>query len=222
MLNWPAKDPDATYDYRWEPPLDEGDKLASGTITRTSGDVVIESQAMDDTGFTVVLSGGSVGFNSFKGVWNSVGGRGDDEDIAIEVREKSADPLLTAFRIRYPAFAAVDAGTIVYWLKDADRFVNDGWGEDADPARLAYAAHHMSLNGTPGIAAGATSQIPAGVTKFKSASLDVSISDAAANRSIRGGWSATIYGQDFAVMLRRNTGSPRLVGYVEPMCRYGG
>lgn len=221
MLNWPAKDPDGTFDYRWEPPLDTGDKLASGEITRTSGDVVIESQTMDDTGVTVVLSGGSVGFNAFKGVWTSVGGRGDDEDIAIEVREKSSDPLLTAFRMRYPAFAAVDAGTIVYWLKDADRFVNDSWGTDADPARLAYAAHQMSLNGTPGIAAGATAQIPAGVTKFKSASMDVSISDSAANRSISGGWSATVYGQEFAVMLRRNTGGPRLVGYVEPVCGYG-
>jgi hypothetical protein len=162
-----------------------------------------------------------VGTNAFKGVWSSVGGRSDDEDIAIEVREKSADPLLTAFRLRYPAFAGVETTTIAYWLKDADRFVNEGWGTDADPARLAYAAHQLSLNGTPGIAAGATSQIPAGVTKFKSASMYVSISDAAANRSISGGWSATVYGQDFAVMLRRNTGGPRLVGYVEPVCGYG-
>jgi len=142
-------------------------------------------------------------------------------DAGVIAPPERVPDLVAALRIRYPAFRNVETATIAYWLKDADRFVNDGWGDDADPARLAYAAHQMSLNGTPGIAAGATAQIPAGVTKFKSASMDVSISDAAANRSISGGWAATTFGQDFAVMLRRNTGGPRLVGYVEPVCGYG-
>ena len=142
-------------------------------------------------------------------------------DAGVITPPETVPDLVAALRIRYPAFRNVETATIVYWLNDADRFVNDSWGTDADPARLAYAAHQMSLAGTPGIAAGATAQIPAGVTKFKSASLDVSVSDAAANRAISGGWAATVYGADFAVMLRRNTGGPRLVGYVEPVCGYG-
>lgn len=138
-----------------------------------------------------------------------------------EVTPEPVPDLVAALRMRYPAFAAVDASTIDYWLTDADRFVNDGWGTDADPARLAYAAHQMATNGTPGVAQDASAQIPAGVTRFRSASMDVALSEAAANRSVNGGWSATRYGQEYAVMLRRNTGGPRLAGYIEPVCGFG-
>ena len=134
-----------------------------------------------------------------------------------------ADP--AGLKMRYPAFAAVDDARIQYWLTDADRFVTDGWGADADPARLAYAAHNLVLSNAPGIQSGtdlAAMGIPTGVTKFKSASMDVQISEAAANRSLASGWDATTYGAEFAVMLRRNTGGPMLVGYVEPTCGWPG
>lgn len=218
MLTWTAKDPDATLDYRWEPPLDAGDTLASVSVTLQSGDVQIVEQRPDDTGLTVVLTGGSAGPNLFRGLWTSAGGRGDDEYISIEVRDDTpgAETLVDAFRIRYPAFRAVDQATIAYWLKDADRFVNDGWGEDADPARMAYAAHQMTVSGTPGLVKDAAASLPAGVTRFRSASMDVAISDSVASRSAAGGYSATSYGQEFAVMLRRNSGGPFLAGYVEP------
>lgn len=124
-------------------------------------------------------------------------------------------------KMRYPAFQNVDDSRIQYWLTDADRFVTDGWGSDADPARLAYAAHKMVLSKAPGISDDrdlAVLGIPTGVTKFKSASMDVQISESASNRSLSSGWDATTYGQEFAVMLRRNTGGPMLVGFVEPTC----
>lgn len=224
MLNWPAKDPDATYDYRWEPPLDAGDKLATAVITRVSGDVAIGTQQMDDTGLSVVLTAGSVGLNLFRGVWTSVGGRGDGEYIQIAVVDDTPtedSDLLTAFRMRYPEFDGVAAQRIQYWLTDADRFVTDGWGTDANPARMAYAAHKLILSRAPGISDAAnlaSMGIPSGVTKFRSASFDVQISEAASNRSLSSGWDATAYGEEFAVMLRRNTGGPMLVGYVESTC----
>lgn len=128
-------------------------------------------------------------------------------------------------KMRYPAFADVDDARIQYWLTDADRFVTDGWGADADPARLAYAAHNLVLSNAPGIQSStdlAAMGIPTGVTKFKSASMDIQISEAAANRSLASGWDATTYGEEFAVMLARNTGGPFLCGYVEPICGWPG
>ena len=134
-----------------------------------------------------------------------------------------ADP--ADLKMRYPAFENVDDTRIQYWLTDADRFVTDGWATDADPARLAYAAHNLVLSNAPGIQSGtdlSAMGIPTGVTKFKSASMDVQISEAAANRSLASGWDATAYGQEFAVMLARNTAGPFLVGYVEPFCGWPG
>lgn len=133
-----------------------------------------------------------------------------------------ADQLTVAtpadLKMRYPTFDAVDDVRIQYWLTDAGRYVNDSWGADADPGRIDYAAHQLVVTKAPGIADGEDIGIPAGVTRFRSASMDVAISDSAANRSLSGGWDATIYGQAFAVLLRRHNGGPRLVGYVEPRC----
>ncbi|MES3042671.1 DUF4054 domain-containing protein [Sphingomonas faeni] len=124
--------------------------------------------------------------------------------------------LVAKLRRRYAAFRNVDAADIAYWLDDAGRIVTEDWGTDYEPGLLSLAAHNMSINGVPGITLSAAQQLPAGVTRFRSASMDVAVSNAAANRSVSGGYSSTIYGQEFAVMLRRNRGGPRLVGYVEP------
>lgn len=115
-------------------------------------------------------------------------------------------------RIRYPEFTGVDDAVIQYWLDDALRIVTVAWGPDATPGQLALAAHNMSLSGVAGINKTDAEQIPVGVTKFKSASMDVSVSEAAANRSLTGGYGATRYGQEFQIMLRRNAGGPFLVG----------
>lgn len=115
-------------------------------------------------------------------------------------------------RIRYREFAGVANDDIDYWLEDARRIVTAAWGPDEDPALLALAAHNMAVNDVPGITKSEADQLPAGVTKFKSASMDVSVSDAAANRSLTGGYASTRYGLDFAIMLRRNAGGPMLVG----------
>lgn len=121
-------------------------------------------------------------------------------------------------KMRYPAFAAVPDATIQYWLDDAGRIVTTAWGADYEPGTFALAAHNMALARTPGISDGGASQIPSGVTRFKSASVDIAVTEAAANRSVSGGYASTPYGAEFAIMLRRNTGGPELIGYVEPRC----
>lgn len=121
-------------------------------------------------------------------------------------------------RLRYPAFAAVTDETIAYWLGDAARIVTTGWGTDQEPGTLALAAHSMSINGVLAAASPGGAQIPAGLTSFKSGSVSLTFSDAAAAQAADGGYASTVYGREFLPMLRRNTGGPFLVGCVEPRC----
>lgn len=115
-------------------------------------------------------------------------------------------------KMRYPAFATVDDARVQYWLTDAARIVTDSWGPDQEPATLALAAHNMAT--TPGVLSSGSSSIPAGVTRFRSGSTDISFSDSAAAQSAEGGYKSSPYGKEFAVMLRRNASGPMLVGYV--------
>ncbi|QTH19785.1 DUF4054 domain-containing protein [Rhizorhabdus wittichii] len=119
-------------------------------------------------------------------------------------------PTPADLKMRYPAFAAVGDAVIQYWLDDALRFVTDCWIEDdRAAAMMAYAAHQMAMNGLGGGIAG---DLPAGLTRFRSGAMDVAFSDAAAARSAAGGYGATRYGQEFALLQRRSKGGARLVG----------
>lgn len=118
-------------------------------------------------------------------------------------------PLPADLKLRYPAFAAVDDATVQYWLTDAERFVDTTWPEgDYAPALMAVAAHNMALSGLGAIGAGA---LPAGVTRFKSGAMDVTISEAAASAQAKGGWAATRYGLEFQTLQRRSFAGPRVV-----------
>lgn len=128
-------------------------------------------------------------------------------------------------RLRYPAFAAVSDATITYWLTDAARIVTPDWGDEQEAGALALAAHNMAT--TPGVVAGSADPMEAalakvqasGVTSFRSGSFSANVSEAAVASQIAGGYASTVYGREFAIMLRRNTGGPMLVGYVET-CGY--
>lgn len=118
-------------------------------------------------------------------------------------------PLPSALKLRYPAFAAVDDTVVQYWLTDAERFVDTTWREaDYAPALMAAAAHAMALQGLGATGAAA---LPTGVTRFKSASVEVAVSEAAASAQAKGGWGATRYGAEFQAIQRRNFAGPRVV-----------
>lgn len=126
-------------------------------------------------------------------------------------------PTPATLKLRYPAFAAVDDAVTQYWLTDAERFVDQTWPEgDYAPALMALAAHHMTLAGL-GAATGA-SAIPAGVTRFRSGAMDVTIADAVAAKQATGGYQATRYGQEFVQMQRRNFGGPRVAAALATGC----
>lgn len=213
MIIWPAKDPDEVADYSWTPGLDAGDTIASHTVTLDDGDVAIDSDAHTDTKVTVWLSGGTVGVSAFTLRVTTTGGRTFETAAQIAVAELSS-ALITAFRIRFPAFSAVSAETILYWITDAETIVTDSWAAaDIEPAKLTLAAHNLALSGA-GSTGGAVSSLAAmGVTDFKSASMSVSFDAETVRRSGNGGYSSTRYGVQFLTYLRRNVGGPRLVGY---------
>jgi hypothetical protein len=123
-----------------------------------------------------------------------------------------AVPDSAELQMRYPAFAGVDQDTIAYWIDDARRFVDETWSEgDYAPALMAVAAHNMQTGGVAGLSGGGAS-IPAGVESFKSGSMDVRFSADAVKAQVAGGWQASRYGQEYAALLARNKGGPRVLG----------
>lgn len=86
MPAWPPKHPDAVYDYRFDPPLDPGDTVATINVTSVSGSVTIDSEDTDPTGITVWLSGGANGETAiFLATWLTAGGRSDEDYITLPV-----------------------------------------------------------------------------------------------------------------------------------------
>jgi hypothetical protein len=226
---WPAKDPDAVLDYVYRIPLDAGDSVSGQpTFTKLTGDVAIDliaSIAAPDTtaegygqDLTVWLSGGTDGEVSvFRVAWTTVETRTDDDIITLAVSSHELEALaLTGYAkplpghlvLRYPAFAAVPAGTIQYWLSDAERFVGTSWLEgDYAAGLMSLAAHNMALAGL-GTDAASLSGVPAGLTSMKSGTLSLTFSQEAANARLGGNLSSTRYGAEYAVLLGANRGGP--------------
>jgi hypothetical protein len=118
-------------------------------------------------------------------------------------------------KLRYAIFEPVADATVQAFLNDALPYVA-AFEYDADRGQMLKAAHDMVVASVTGIVKSATEQLPAGVTKFRSASMDVTVSETAANRSLLSGYASTWFGEEFAKLQRRYLGMPRLVGYVEP------
>lgn len=217
---WPSKDPSAVLDYAFTIPLDAGDTVASHTFTLVSGTVVIDDENISGAVVTARLSGGADGETSvFKVTWETAAGR-EDEDyvtlpiIAVDyvalVLTDYTKPLPQHLIARYPAFADVPTATIQYWLTDAERFVDESWSEgDYAAALMALAAHNMTLAGL-GTEAAATADIPAGVTSIKSGSFSATFADGVATDRVTGALASTRYGAEYAGLLRRNRGGPRV------------
>lgn len=224
---WAAKDPGAVLDYTYRVPLDTGDSVSSFTLTQLSGTVTVDSSSLasapDTTeegygqNITAWLSGGADGETAvFKVVWTTAETRTDDDIITLALVSKEtpalvltgyAKPLPAHLIARYPAFADVPAATIQAWLTDAERFVSTSWGEgDYAVGLMSLAAHNMAQAGYG--TAGTLASIPRGVSRFKSGTLDVTLTDAVANGT---GYGATVYGSEYAALLARNRGGPLVV-----------
>ena len=141
-INWPAKDPSEDLDFSWRVPLDTGDAITTASITLQSGTATLTSPQIAGDLVTVRVSGGADGEQAvFSATAVTAGGDTFIETIYLRI-VSTADTLMSAFRLRYPAFAAVPDATISYWLEDAARVVTDAWiAADQPIAKMLLAAH---------------------------------------------------------------------------------
>ncbi len=113
----------------------------------------------------------------------------------------------------FPAFAAVEAARIQFWLDRAARVVDESWSaEDFGFATMLHAAHEMVLNGLgSGAEAEAAAGGASGFRALRSGAL--ALERFAVGEDAGGpGYGATQYGRQFLPLLRRNRGGPRLAG----------
>ena len=191
MIAWPAKDPAEVLDFSWIVPIDAGDTVSGHTATIISGSAVKDSSALDTATVRVWLSGGTADELTYINLTaTTTGGRTFREVAVLPVIDR-ASLLLAQFRIRYPAFSAVDDGQIGYWMADAANVIGTEWGDSADAARVIWAAHKLSETGA------LTGAVPAGLTSFKSGTFSATVSDGIASLT---GLSATSYGREFLAM----------------------
>lgn len=200
MIIWPAKDPADVLDFSWTVPLDTGDAIDTFTATKTSGDVVLDSQSTVGAAGIVWISGGTA---DEKAYFNLVAvtdlGRTFREVGLLPVIDRASE-LIGEFRQRCPAFSAIDDGQVGFWLADAGAVVGTNWPSDVIlPAKALYAAHMMA---SAGVLPGA---IPAGVTSFKSGTFSATVSDSIASLT---GLKATSYGREFLLMRKRYFAGP--------------
>ncbi|WP_426163091.1 DUF4054 domain-containing protein [Sandarakinorhabdus sp. DWP1-3-1] len=118
---------------------------------------------------------------------------------------------VVAFRLSFPAFAAVLGATIDFWLTRAARSVDDSWTEgDREYGRQLLAAHLMTEQG---LGIGAEAEMAAagagGFKSMKSGSLSLDRGDTGVAAGAYGG---TAYGRQFALLLRQNRGGARVTG----------
>lgn len=119
------------------------------------------------------------------------------------------EPTAADLKMRYPAFAAVDDAVITYWLTDAHRFVDQTWPDtDYAPALIAVACHEMIGHSIAGVTdSELKALLAAGVTDFQSGGREgfrVSFSDDAIKSALSSEYDATIPGQEYMRLLRRN------------------
>lgn len=212
-LTWPAKHPAAVADYVWIVGIDAGDTIATASITVTDGTVIASARTpkTGDTTLVADVSGGTIGeTNVLYAVVTTAGGRTFDETIYLPVvASASTDPNVATLKMRYPAFSAVADETVEYWLTDAQRYVATSWSEgDYAPGLIAIACHEMIGHKVAGVADGELQALlAAGVTDFQSGGREgfrVSFSDAAIKDALSSEYAATVPGQEYTRLLRRN------------------
>lgn len=120
-------------------------------------------------------------------------------------------PTPADIKLDFPVFAAVDDAVIQRMIDlRIPMWVDESWLEsDYTYAGELVVAHYLTLAGLgTGTDAEIAGQGLSGVTRLKSGTLDVTFSDSASTST--GEFDGTRYGQQFAALLRKNRGGPRI------------
>lgn len=120
---------------------------------------------------------------------------------------------LADFQALYPAFATLTDGPYAAWATKAEAQVGEEYGTYRQDAAELLTAHLLAMSGV-GMATGTEVLSATGATSFKSGTFSATISDSVVARRARGGFQATVWGQQFAAIRNRLFGGPRLVGCV--------
>ncbi len=128
------------------------------------------------------------------------------------------EPTPADVKLDFPLFADVADGIIQRRLDRTPMWVDVGWLEsDYTYAKELLAAHWLTLEG---FGKGTDSELGAAglsnVSRLKSGTLDVTFKDTSSAGSSE--FDGTSYGKQFASLLRKNRGGPRIAG---SGCGYG-
>lgn len=124
---------------------------------------------------------------------------------------------LATFMAAYPAFSTLTEPAYDYWAGKAEGEVGENFGDQQQDATELLTAHKLALNGI-GLAPGASMLAATGATSFKSGTFSATVSDSVVAQRAKGGYAATVYGQQFREIQRRLFGGPILVGFVGTSC----
>lgn len=231
VKTWAAKDPDEVldYSYDWAEDLQEGETLLPAPdsvfeVVTASGTALQGAAQYGPDFVTVVITGGNAGTEAiFTSRVKTTADRILEDTIILPVRSTIVpvahpggyvDPTPANLLCFFPEFATVSEPVLQSYLNRAATSVDNSWSEgDFAYARILLAAHMLTLNGQ-GTGAEA-SAVRDGSGEFKSMAigpLKLERFDKA-KAALAGSWAATRYGREFAGLLRRNKGGPRVAGY---------
>lgn len=122
------------------------------------------------------------------------------------------EPTPTTFKARFPEFVSVSDALVQLVLTDAIAQVGDTWVErDRARAQMLLAAHILTMEGEPGRTASGQGAAGTGMVRRRKVG-DVETEFAIPGATVGGfaatGYAATIYGQQFAALMRMNFAGP--------------
>ncbi|MGV4796133.1 DUF4054 domain-containing protein [Rhizobium sp. F40D2] len=117
-------------------------------------------------------------------------------------------PTPTTFKARYPEFTTVSDTLIQLVLDEAISDVGDTWEEkDRARAQMLLAAHKLTMEGEPGRTATGQSSAGTGFVKRRKVGdveTEFATPGGSSGSGAASGYGATIYGQEFLALLRKN------------------
>ncbi|GLI99126.1 DUF4054 domain-containing protein [Sphingobium sp. BS19] len=119
-------------------------------------------------------------------------------------------PTKAEFTTLYTEFAAITDDQFNAWLPKAEQRIGEKYADYQRDGTELLLAHLLKTNSV-GISSALAGIVATGATSFKSGQFSASISESVAAQRAKGGYAATIYGQQLADLQRRLFGGPRLV-----------
>ncbi len=124
-------------------------------------------------------------------------------------------PTPATFKLRFPEFAAVSVDLIQLVLQEAFDEVGDTWLErDRARAQMLLTAHKLTMEGEPGRSVSGQGSAGTGAVRRRKVG-DVEVEFATPGSVVGGfaatGYTATVYGQEYLALLKKNFPSPMVV-----------